>query len=82
MAPDVFVHVSAIQGVGHRNLDENQKVEFDVTQGPKGPPGGERAPPSVATGRLRGGPAWNAAVRRFGISAPGGGLSKDGLQDR
>jgi CspA family cold shock protein len=35
--PDVFVHFSAITGEGYRNLDENQKVEFDVTQGPKGP---------------------------------------------
>jgi len=35
--PDVFVHFSAIQGDGYRNLEENQKVEFDVTQGPKGP---------------------------------------------
>jgi CspA family cold shock protein len=34
---DVFVHFSAIQGDGYRNLDENMKVEFDVTQGPKGP---------------------------------------------
>ena len=35
--PDVFVHFSEIQGEGYKNLDENQKVEFDVTQGPKGP---------------------------------------------
>ena len=35
--PDVFVHFSAIQGDGYRNLEENQKVEFDVVQGPKGP---------------------------------------------
>ncbi len=35
--PDVFVHFSAIQGDGYRNLEENQKVEFEVTQGPKGP---------------------------------------------
>ena len=35
--PDVFVHFSSIQGVGYRNLEENQKVEFDVTQGQKGP---------------------------------------------
>jgi cold shock protein len=35
--PDVFVHFSAIQGAGYRNLEENQKVEFDVTQGQKGP---------------------------------------------
>ena len=33
--PDVFVHFNAIQG--GKSLDENQKVEFDVTQGPKGP---------------------------------------------
>ncbi|HEX9891837.1 MAG TPA: cold-shock protein [Actinomycetota bacterium] len=35
--PDVFVHFSAIQGEGYRNLEENQQVEFDVTEGPKGP---------------------------------------------
>jgi CspA family cold shock protein len=35
--PDVFVHFSAISGAGYRNLEENQKVEFDVTQGQKGP---------------------------------------------
>ena len=35
--PDVFVHFSAIIGAGYRNLEENQQVEFEVTQGPKGP---------------------------------------------
>ncbi|MBC7275739.1 MULTISPECIES: cold-shock protein [Nocardioides] len=34
---DVFVHFSAIQTQGYKSLDENQRVEFDVTQGPKGP---------------------------------------------
>jgi CspA family cold shock protein len=34
---DVFVHYSAIQSDGYRSLDENQRVEFDVVQGPKGP---------------------------------------------
>jgi len=34
---DVFVHFSAIQSDGFRSLDENQRVEFDVAQGPKGP---------------------------------------------
>jgi CspA family cold shock protein len=34
---DVFVHYSAIQSNGYKSLDENQKVEFEVTQGPKGP---------------------------------------------
>ena len=33
---DVFVHHSAIQGDGFRSLDENQDVEFEVVQGPKG----------------------------------------------
>jgi CspA family cold shock protein len=35
--PDVFAHYSAIAGDGHKSLAEGQKVEFTVTQGPKGP---------------------------------------------
>ena len=34
---DVFAHYSAIASSGYKSLDENQKVEFEVTQGPKGP---------------------------------------------
>jgi cold shock protein len=34
---DVFVHFSAIQSAGYRSLDEGQAVEFDITQGQKGP---------------------------------------------
>ena len=34
--PDVFAHFSAIQATGYRTLEENQRVEFDVTQGQKG----------------------------------------------
>ena len=34
---DVFVHFSAIEATGYRALEENQKVEYSVTQGPKGP---------------------------------------------
>ncbi|MBA8825415.1 CspA family cold shock protein [Saccharopolyspora lacisalsi] len=34
---DVFVHYSGIDGSGFRNLEEDQYVEFEVTQGPKGP---------------------------------------------
>lgn len=34
---DVFVHFSAISGSGYRELKEGQKVEFEVTQGQKGP---------------------------------------------
>jgi len=34
--PDVFVHHTAIRGEGFRNLEEGQRVEFNVQQGPKG----------------------------------------------
>ncbi|HST83575.1 MAG TPA: cold-shock protein [Kineosporiaceae bacterium] len=34
---DVFAHFSAIASSGYRSLDENQKVEFEITQGQKGP---------------------------------------------
>ncbi|MGX5695953.1 cold-shock protein [Agromyces soli] len=34
---DVFAHFSAIAGSGFRELSENQKVEFDIEQGQKGP---------------------------------------------
>jgi len=34
---DVFVHFSAITGSGYRSLEEGQQVEFDITQGQKGP---------------------------------------------
>jgi CspA family cold shock protein len=35
--PDVFVHFSAIQADGFKSLAENDRVEFEVTDGPKGP---------------------------------------------
>ena len=35
--PDVFVHYSEIQGSGYKSLEENQQVEFEIVQGPKGP---------------------------------------------
>jgi cold shock protein len=34
---DVFVHHSAIQTSGYRSLEENQRVEFEIVQGAKGP---------------------------------------------
>ena len=34
---DVFAHYSAIATSGYRSLEENQKVEFEVKRGPKGP---------------------------------------------
>ena len=35
--PDVFVHFTAIQGEGFRTLAEGEVVEFEVTEGEKGP---------------------------------------------
>jgi len=35
-SPDVFVHFSAIEGNGYRELAEGQRVQFDTTTGPKG----------------------------------------------
>ncbi len=34
---DVFVHFSSIQTSGYRSLEENQRVEFEITAGQKGP---------------------------------------------
>ncbi|MBI3286899.1 MAG: cold shock domain-containing protein [Chloroflexi bacterium] len=34
---DVFVHYSAIEGTGFRTLEENQRVEFEIEESPKGP---------------------------------------------
>ena len=35
--PDVFVHFRAIKSDGYRSLTEGQRVEFDISQGQKGP---------------------------------------------
>ncbi|WP_114561109.1 cold-shock protein [Desertihabitans aurantiacus] len=41
---DVFVHYSAIDSHGFKTLDEGQRVEFETTQGPKGPQADRVAP--------------------------------------
>ena len=35
--PDLFAHYSAIASRGYRTLEDNQRVEFEITQGQKGP---------------------------------------------
>lgn len=42
--PDVFAHYSAITSSGFRTLEEDQKVEFEIVQGPKGPQASNIAP--------------------------------------
>src|SRR6476620_205333 len=84
---DVFVHYSAIQSQGYKSLDENQKVEFDVTQGPKGP-GGERPSALIAdtsqdstcpTGLLRGPiPRDGASCRLLGFRSGGSSSPRGG----
>ena len=53
--PDVFVHHSAIESSGYRALAEGQRVEFEVTQGPRGPQA-ERVT-AISGGPLEGPPA-------------------------
>jgi len=38
---DVFVHFTAISGDGYKSLQEGEKVEFEIVQGPKGPQAAE-----------------------------------------
>ena len=42
--PDVFVHFSAIQAEGFKTLAEGQKVEFNITEGQKGPQASDVTP--------------------------------------
>jgi CspA family cold shock protein len=42
--PDVFVHYSAIRATGYRSLEEGQRVEFTLEQGPKGPQASDVVP--------------------------------------
>lgn len=49
---DVFVHHSAIQTQGFRSLHENQRVEFTVEQGPKGPRAANVTPLESSAGEV------------------------------
>jgi cold shock protein len=64
--PDVFVHYSAIAGGGYRELAEGQKVEFEVTQGQKGPQAENVQPRERPTARQ----SRTADRRRPGKSEP------------
>ena len=59
--PDVFVHYSEIDGYGFRSLEENQYVEFEVAQGPKG-----LRPPASAPSEPRAGQACQEIAARRG----------------
>ena len=68
--PDVFVHYSAIAGAGYRSLEENQRVEFEITQGSKGPQAENVRPVEPRRGYLRGaGHGDCRAGRRSGSGA-------------
>jgi len=47
--PDLFAHFSSIETDGFKSLAENQKVEFEVAQGDKGPQAAHIRPLSVST---------------------------------
>jgi CspA family cold shock protein len=48
---DVFVHISAVQASGLQTLQDDQAVEFDIQQGPKGPQAANLRPlPARASG--------------------------------
>ena len=47
--PDLFAHFSSIETDGFKSLAENQKVEFEVTQGDKGPQAANIRPLYVST---------------------------------
>ncbi|SDN03551.1 Cold shock protein, CspA family [Geodermatophilus siccatus] len=77
--PDVFVHFSAIADRGgYRSLDEGQRVEFDVTQGQRGPQAED-----VRSAERSGG-SRDAGPRGGGYRDPGGYQDRDrgGYQDR
>ncbi len=41
---DIFVHHTAITGSGYKSLDEGQRVQYSVTNGPKGPSAADVSP--------------------------------------
>jgi CspA family cold shock protein len=51
---DVFVHFTAISGDGYKSLQEGEKVEFEIVQGPKGPQAAEVKKATAETGASAG----------------------------
>ena len=68
--PDVFVHFSAIQADGYRSLDENQRVEFEVTQGQRGPQADQVRPHLISTRERRPGRFGGRGVLRVWAGLP------------
>lgn len=85
--PDVFVHYSAIQTSGYRTLDENQRVQFEVTQGNRGPQADQVVPcntrsrtPGPAPHRQEGGPrCFSGPGSSAGTPPPGRSGSPEAL---
>jgi len=67
---DVFAHFSAIQTSGYRSLDENQRVEFEVTQGQKGPQAANTRPLLASYRRRTRSGAAPAHIRRRPFPPP------------
>jgi CspA family cold shock protein len=66
--PDVFVHYSQIDAAGFRNLEEGQRVEFEIGQGQKGPQAqAVRAVCSSPDGPSGARPPRGAGSRRFRV---------------
>jgi CspA family cold shock protein len=68
---DVFVHFSQIAGSGFRNLEENQRVEFDVEAGHKGPQAANVAPSNNLTALTTGPPGSPHHVEFLSVQPAG-----------
>ena len=64
---DVFVHYSAINGDGYRNLEEGQRVEFSIEDSPKGPQAADVVDLGQADAGANGANGANMETEDFGV---------------